>query len=56
MICKGPPPDRVDEVTLLEGAIEKDWKLHPPDAAERAEKNRLALVNDACRRGPHERF
>jgi hypothetical protein len=56
MLCKGPPQHRVDEVTLLEGAIEKDWKLHPPNAPERAENNRLAIERDASRRGPHERF
>jgi hypothetical protein len=56
MLCKGPPEHRLDEVTLLEGAIEKDWKYHPPDAPERAAKNRLEIERDGRRRGAHERF
>jgi hypothetical protein len=56
MLCKGPPEHRSGEVTLLEGAIEKDWELHPPDAAERATKNRLEIDRDGRRRGAHERF
>ena len=56
MLCKGPPERQSNEVTMLEGAIEKDWKLHPPDAAERAEDNRVEIEKDDSRRGPHERF
>jgi len=56
MLCKGPPEHRSDEVTLLEGAIERDWKYHPPDAPERAAKNRLEIERDSRRRGTHERF
>lgn len=56
MLCKGPPESRSGEMTLLEGAIEKGWKLHPADAAERAERNRLEIERDCHRRGSHERF
>jgi hypothetical protein len=56
MLCKGPPEHCSDEVTLLEGAIEKDWKYHPPDAPERAARNRLEIERDSRRRGTHERF
>ena len=56
MLCKGPPEHRSDEVTLLEGAIEKDWKYNPPDAPERAARNRLEIELDGRRRGAHERF
>jgi hypothetical protein len=49
-----------DEVTLLCGAIEKDFKLHPANAASRAEEHRKQLVCDISsgqeRRVPHERF
>jgi hypothetical protein len=56
MLCKGPPEHRSDEVTLLEGAIEKDRRLHPPDAAERAANNRSEIEQDGRRKGAHERF
>jgi hypothetical protein len=56
MLCKGPPERQTDAVTLLEGAIEKDWKLHPPEAVDRAAENRLEIERDASRRGLHERF
>jgi hypothetical protein len=56
MVCKGPPQDRRSEVTLLEGAVEKDRNLHPENAPERAEQNRQVISKDGQRRGPHERF
>lgn len=56
MLSKGPPPSKESEATLLVGAIERDWKLDPENAAERAESNRQAIESGDARRGPHERF
>jgi hypothetical protein len=58
MLCLGPI-DNSQEMTLLCGAIEKDWTLHPANAPERAESNRLDLL-DKDKQPPwrvdHERF
>jgi len=59
MLCRGPI-DPKGEVTLLCGAIEKDFKLVPPAAAEQAERNRRQVIGaDAAgitKRIDHERF
>ena len=55
LLCKGPS-DTDNEYTLLYGAIEKDRKLIPEDAAERAEENREILLRNISRRQKHERF
>ena len=58
MLCRGPV-DPHGEVTLLCGAIEKDFKLDPPDATGRAEEHRRVLLDDQSggkRRVAHERF
>jgi hypothetical protein len=58
MLCRGPmEPNR--EVTFLCGAIEKDFNLHPPDAAGRADEHRRIVLDTASaeqRRTIHERF
>ena len=48
MICRGP--FGVAESTLLHGAIEKDGKLYPRDAASRAQDNRTTLRAQPTRR------
>ncbi len=59
MLCRGPR-DCAGEVTLLAGAIEKDFRLHPADAAGQAEIRRQLLVNhlegQEQYRIRHERF
>jgi len=59
MLCRGTR-DSAGEVTLLAGAIEKDSRLHPADAAGQAESRRLFLVDHRERleqhRIRHERF
>jgi hypothetical protein len=55
MLCRGPM-DTGGEITLLLGAIEKDFSLDPSNAAERADEHRKNLVNDAGKRMYHERF
>lgn len=55
MLCLGPAV--VDgELTFLQGAIEKDGEFIPPDAEERADKNRVDLLASPGRRCKHERF
>jgi hypothetical protein len=59
MLCRGPL-NTYGEVTLLCGAIEKDYKLHPPNAASRAEEHRGLILDGVKigheRRVCHERF
>ena len=59
MLCRGPA-DSQTEVTLLCGAIEKDFELEPPTAAEQADRHRRNLIADrdagSKRRANHERF
>jgi len=55
MLCKGPL-NNDKEFTMLIGAIEKDYKLDPANAAEVAAKNRLAIIKNHTRRCPHERI
>jgi hypothetical protein len=54
MVCKGP--FILDaEYTLLCGAIERDRKLNPRNAIERAQDNRATLIENPDRRR-HERI
>ena len=59
MLCRGPRDMRA-EITLLCGAIEKDFELHPAGAASQPDKYRLQLETDLKlghnRRVEHERF
>jgi hypothetical protein len=59
MLCRGPF-DMPGEVTLLCGAIEKDRKLIPPDAADAAERHRRSVLESnppgADKRIDHARF
>ena len=48
MCCWGPFGS--NEYTILIGAIEKDGKLIPEDAKERAQANRKELIADRSRR------
>jgi|SRR5208337_1193198 len=48
MVCFGPFSNT--EVTLLCGAIEKDFKLKPTNCKEHAQENREALLADRTRR------
>ncbi len=53
MVCKGPSdPNR--EITLLYPALERDFKLVPRDAPERAEQRRQEILADPRRRRPYE--
>lgn len=53
MLCDGPI-NLGSEYTLLQGAIEKDRKLVPSNAAQTAKVFREALINDPTKRCPHE--
>lgn len=55
MLCAGPL-NMDEEFTLLLGAVERDYKLDPLDAPERAEANRQTLLSDHSRRIEHESF
>jgi hypothetical protein len=55
MLCLGPII-LDSEFTFLQGAIEKDYKLIPPDATDRAEENRSDLLAHPGKRCGHERF
>ena len=48
MCCFGPKHD--NEVTLLFGAIEKDFRLRPDNCREKANENRNAVLADPTRR------
>ncbi len=48
MVCYGPVADA--EVTLLFGAIEKDFKLRPENCKDQAQTNRETLIADPRRR------
>lgn len=43
MLCRGPVGSPLD-YTLLEGAIEVGSQLRPPDAEQRADENRVILI------------
>ena len=43
MLCRGPVGAPLD-YTLLEGAIEVGRQLRPPDAEQRADENRVILI------------
>jgi hypothetical protein len=60
MLCRGPFEIH-EEITLLCGAIEKDFKLHPAHAADDAESRRARLISEEKAtkrrsRTEHERF
>lgn len=59
MLCRGPVSAH-SEATLLCGAIEKDFKLEPSNAAEKAEGHRqkiIAGIGEGKKvRVDHERF
>jgi hypothetical protein len=56
MLCRGPLLGESGH-TLLEGALERDRRLTPPDAPERAARNREKVISDpAHRRKPYEPF
>jgi hypothetical protein len=55
MLCRGPFDGEV-AYTLLEGAVERDGKLVPRDAPDRAVRNRLTLIDDPHRRKEHGYF
>jgi len=48
MLCYGPFQN--SEVTLLFGAIEKDFKLRPDNCKDQAQRNREILIADPRRR------
>ena len=54
LLCKGPINER-SEYTLLLGVVQRDGRF-PPDAAQKAESNRGAVLKDPERRQLHERF
>lgn len=54
MLCQGPI-SRKEEFTLLLGAIEKDRKTIPANAAAKAAAYRKQLINNPSQRCPHER-
>ncbi len=54
MLCQGPPSHK-EEFTLLLGAIEKDRKTLPADAAKKAAAKRKELIANPLQRCPHER-
>jgi len=49
LLCKGPC-DMDNEITLLIGAIEKDWEFIPVNAREMADARRLEILQDPTRR------
>lgn len=53
MVCYGP--FLPTEVTMLIGAIEKDFKLRPENCRSQAQENRQILMDDRMRRR-HERI
>ncbi|MEK7993365.1 MAG: hypothetical protein AAB403_06120 [Planctomycetota bacterium] len=56
MLCRGPLPGEPG-YTLLAGALERDRRLTPADAPERATRNRDKVISDPVhRRKPYERF
>lgn len=55
MLCQGPI-SRKEEFTLLLGAIEKDRKTIPANAAAKAAAYRKQLINNPSQRCPHERI
>jgi hypothetical protein len=56
LLCKGPLSGEAG-YTLLLGAVERDRKLVPGDAPERASRNReLVILDPQHRRKTHERF
>lgn len=55
MLCRGPV-EMNKEFTFLLGATERDNKYVPKNAPERADKNRLDLMENIKRRCSHEPF
>jgi hypothetical protein len=55
MLCRGPFAMQ-SEFTFLLGAVERDTEYVPRDAPERAERNRLDLIDHPEKRREHERF
>ena len=53
LLCFGPF-DMNEEFTFLLGAVERDWKLRPHNAIERANENREELIAAPTRREEHE--
>ena len=49
MVCYGPFNNQ-EEVTMLVGAIEKDFKLIPENCKLEAQQNREIVLNDRARR------
>jgi hypothetical protein len=54
LLCRGPIVP-LGEYTLLAAAEERDWKLHPPGALDKAMDNRESVSKDATLRIRHER-
>lgn len=52
LLCRGPLNMRA-EFTLLFGAIERNNKLIPKNAIDKAIENRQILIQDNTRRRPH---
>ena len=55
MVCKGPINNDT-EFTLLLGAIERDDRLKPSNAPQRAAVNRQEILKNPLRRRHHEQF
>lgn len=49
MLCLGPV-DNPKELTFLIGAFERNWKLDPPDAVQRADERRDEIIADPKKR------
>lgn len=55
MLCKGPINNE-NEFTLLIGAIERDSRLEPDKADEKAKDRKNIIIGNPNRRCPHERI
>lgn len=55
MLCQGPI-NHENEFTLLIGAIERDFRLIPEKADEKANERKTILIENPNRRCPHERI
>ncbi len=53
LLCKGPR-DKLQELTFLVGATERDFKFDPPRAQETAEARLLEVESDLTKRIPYE--
>ena len=54
LLCRGPIIP-LSEYTLLAGAEERGWKLHPKTALDKAIRNRDRVTKDVTQRIKHER-